>query len=96
MLPPSLIFLALASSRFILEPAVFGSVRHGENFSQTKATPVAPPLPKSGRTNQIQQLLNKDTTLLLKEVKEILTKIWQPFYCNRMSLSRGCTGPAKS
>jgi len=52
-LPPSLIGLALASSRPILELTGIGSIRHGGSFSQflTEATPIAPLLPKPCHAN---------------------------------------------
>jgi len=52
-LPPSLMGLALASTRSILEPAGTGSTRHGGSFSQllTEATPIAPLLPKPRHSN---------------------------------------------
>jgi len=52
-LPPSLIGLALASSRSVLEPAATGFIRHGGSFSQllTEATSTALPLPKPCHTN---------------------------------------------
>jgi len=53
MLPLSLFGLALASSKFVLEPAGTGFTRHGRSFLQllTEATPVAPPLPKICHAN---------------------------------------------
>jgi len=52
-LPPSLIGLALASGRSILEPAGTGFIRHGGRFLQllTEATTIAPPLPKPCHAN---------------------------------------------
>jgi len=53
VLQSSLIGLALASSRSVLEPADTGFIRHGGSFSQllTAATPIAPLLSKPCHTN---------------------------------------------
>ena len=55
-LAPSLIGLALVSSRSVLEPAGAGFIRHRGSFSQllTEATSIAPPLPKPCHTNPKQ------------------------------------------
>jgi len=55
-LPPSLMGLALASSRSIVESAGTGSIRHGGSFWQllTEATSAAPPLPKPCHANPQQ------------------------------------------
>jgi len=53
VLPPSLMGLALASGKSVLEPAGTGSIKQGGIFSQllTEATHIPPPLPKPHHVN---------------------------------------------